>query len=122
VTGAVDEAALNFQFGELPQELSRTTYPFPRPSRFSAMACRIHQHTVAFVTAARQGVVLPCLRLRTFEGLPDYQACSSLALLANTAYLYTANDVRLTLFKGGTAHRPLSYLLWAQYTLSGGRL
>lgn len=84
VTGAVDEAALNFQFGELPQELSRTTNPFPRPSRFSAMACRIHQHTVAFVTAARQGVVLPCLRLRTFEGLPGYQACSSLVLLANS--------------------------------------
>ena len=47
------------------------------------MTCRIHQHTVAFVTAARQGVMLPCLRLRTFEGLPDYQACSSLALLAD---------------------------------------
>ena len=47
--------------------------------------------------------------------LPGYQASSSLALLADTAYLYTANDVRLTLFKGGTAHRPLSYLLWAQF-------
>ena len=56
------------------------------------------------------------------KSLPDYQSCSSLALLADTAYLYTANDVRFTLFKGGTAHRPLSYLLWAQYTLSGGRL
>lgn len=47
--------------------------------------------------------------------LPAYQSRSSLALLADTAYLYTANDVRLTLFKGGTAHRPLSYLLWAQF-------
>jgi len=36
--------------------------------------------------------------------LPAYQSRSSLALLADTAYLYTANDVRLTLFKGGTAH------------------
>ena len=54
--------------------------------------------------------------------LPAYQSCSSLPLLAETAYLYTANDVRLILFKGGMTHRPLSYLLWAQYTLSGGRL
>ena len=28
------------------------------------------------------------------NSLPGYQACSSLALLADTAYLYTANDVR----------------------------
>jgi len=57
---------------------------------------------MAFVTAIRQGIIaLPCLRLRTFEGLPDYQACSSLALLADTAYLYTANDVRFTISKNG---------------------
>ena len=66
---------------------------------------------MAFVSMTRQGVVLPCLRLRTFEGLPDYQAYSSLALLADTAYLYTANDVRLTLLKVArpTAHSLICY-------------
>lgn len=37
---------------------------------------------------------------KTFS-LPAYQSCSSLALLADTAYLYPANDVRFTILLNG---------------------